>query len=133
MVSLLFYGFWSSSSIIVNRHVTKADFTAFQQQLRQEMTDVIQKLRVEVNETVSGRMDVMNGIATSLQSVTAHTAPKPYRISDLVPKNWEGSDDKGELRHFSCLTCTCGCKRGRRQCRSTLRALASPTRAVRNN
>ena len=35
--------------------VTTPDFTALQQQFRQDMTDVIQQLRVEVNETVSGR------------------------------------------------------------------------------
>ena len=33
--------------------VTPADFAAFQQQLRQEVTDVMQQLRAEVNDTFS--------------------------------------------------------------------------------
>ena len=44
----------SNSSRIVNKHGRHSIFfTAFQQQLRQEMTDVIKQ---EVNETVSGRL-----------------------------------------------------------------------------
>ena len=76
--------------------VTTADFAVFQQQLRQEMTDVIQQLRTEMNETVSGRMDMLNSINTALQNVSAKpTDSKPYRISDFLPRNWEGSNDKG--------------------------------------
>ena len=84
-----------SGRLVVNRHmVTTAIFTAFQQQLRQEMTDVIQQL--EMNETVSGRMDMLNSINAALQNVSAKSiASKPYRISDLIPRNWEGSNDKG--------------------------------------
>ena len=81
--------------------VITADFAAFQQQLRQEMADVIQQLRVEVNESVSGRMDMLNSISTALQNVSAKpTDSKPYRIDDLLPRNWEGSNDKGEFRSF---------------------------------
>ena len=47
----------------VNRY---GHLAAFQQQLRQEMTDVIQQLRIEVNETVSDRTDMMNSIDTAL-------------------------------------------------------------------
>ena len=35
------------------------------------MADVIQRLRVEVNESVSGRMDMLNSINTALQKVEA--------------------------------------------------------------
>ena len=81
--------------------VTTADFAVFQQQLRQEMTDVIQQLRTEMNETVNGRMDMFNSINTALQNVSTKTTDsKPYRISDLIPRNWEGSTEKGEFRSF---------------------------------
>ena len=73
--------------------VTPADFATFQQQLRQEVADVIQQLRAEVNEAISGRMDMLNSINTALQNVSARPAEsKPYRISDLIPRNWEGSN-----------------------------------------
>ena len=92
--------------------VTAADFAVFQQQLRQEMTDVIQQLRTEMNETVIGRMDMLNSISTAIQNVSTKTNDsKPYRISDLIPRNWEGSNEKGSSE-VSCQTCTCGCKHG---------------------
>ena len=76
--------------------VTTADFATFQQQLRQEMADVIQQLRVEVSESISGRVDMLNSINTALQNVSEKpTDSKPCRISDLLPRNWEGSIDKG--------------------------------------
>ena len=92
--------------------VTAVDFAVFQQQLRQEMTDVIQQLRTEMNETVNGRMDMLNSINTALQNVSTKTNDsKPYRISDLIPRNWEGNNEKGNSE-ASCQTCTCGCKHG---------------------
>ena len=67
---------------------------ACQQELRQEMADVIQHLRTELNETVSGRIDMLSSINTTLQKVSAKpTVSKPYRISDFIPRNWEGSND----------------------------------------
>ena len=51
--------------------VTPADFAAFQQQLRQEVTDVLQQLRAEVNDSISGRMDMLNSINTALISKTS--------------------------------------------------------------
>ena len=53
--------------------VTPADFAAFQQQLRQEVADVIQQIRAEVNETISGKMDMLNSINAALQNVSSHT------------------------------------------------------------
>ena len=68
----------------------------FQQQLRQEVADVIQQLKAEVNEAISCRMDMLNSISTALQNVSARPAEsKPYLISDLIPGNWEGSNEKG--------------------------------------
>ena len=49
-----------------------------------------------MNETVNGRMDMLNSINTALQNVSTKTTDfKPYRISDLIPRNWEGSNEKG--------------------------------------
>ena len=74
--------------------VNTADFTAFQQELRQEMTDAIQQLRTEVNETVNGRIAMLSSVNTALHNVSAKpSASKPYRSSDLIPRNWEGSND----------------------------------------
>ena len=76
--------------------VTTTDFATFQQQLRQEMADVIQQLRVEVNDSISCTMDMLNRINTALQNVSAKpTDSKPYRISGFLPRNWEGSNEKG--------------------------------------
>ena len=65
--------------------VTPADFATFQLQLR-----------AEVNEAISGRMDMLNSINRALQNVSARPAEsKQYRISDLIQRNWEGSNEKG--------------------------------------
>ena len=65
------------------------------------MADVIQQLRAEVNEAISGRLDMMNSISAALQRVTAKSAEsKPYRISDLIPRTWEGGNERGEFRRF---------------------------------
>ena len=79
--------------------VTPADFATFQQQLRQEVADVMQQLTAELNEAISDRVDLMNSISTALQTVSAKPAEsKPYRISDLIPRHWEGSNEKGEVQ-----------------------------------
>ena len=39
--------------------------------------------------------------SAALQRVTAKPAEsKPYRISDLIPRNWEGGNEEGEFRSF---------------------------------
>ena len=76
--------------------VTPADFATFQQQLRKEVADVIHQLRAEVNEAISGRMDMLNSIYTAFHNVSVRPAEsKPYRISEFIPRNWEGSNEKG--------------------------------------
>ena len=81
--------------------VTTADFTAFQQILRQDVTDVIQQWIVEVDETVSGRMDMLSSINTTLQNMSAKPiASRPHRITDFLSRNWDGSNDKGRVRNF---------------------------------
>ena len=59
------------------------------------MTDVIRQFRVEVNERVCGIVDMLSSINTALKNVSAKpSASKPHRISDLIPRNCEGSNDK---------------------------------------
>ena len=70
--------------------VTPADFATFQQQSRQEMSDVIQQLRAEVNESINGRMDVLNSINAALQNASTRRAAR----------NWQGSNEQGEFRSF---------------------------------
>ena len=112
--------------------LTTTDFATFQQQLRQEMADVIQQLRVEENESISGGMDMLNSMNTALQNVSAKpTDSKPYRISDLLPRNWEGSNDNGEFRSFMSdlhLWMQAWSKQGEK-CLSALRAPTSSTAA----
>ena len=63
---------------------------------------MIQQPRAEVNEAINGRMEMMNSISTALQKVSAKPAEsKPYRISDLIPRNREGSNENGEFRSFT--------------------------------
>ena len=58
-------------------------------------------LRAEVNDAISGRMDMLHSITTALQNVSARPAEnKPYLISDLILRNWEGNNEKGEFRSF---------------------------------
>ena len=69
--------------------VTARDMVTLQQQLTKEMADLIQQLRTELNETASGRIDMLNSINTDLQNVSAKRAvSKHCRISDLIPRIW---------------------------------------------
>ena len=78
--------------------LTTTDFATFQQQLRQEMAHLIQQFRVEENESISGGMDMLNSMNTPLQKVSAKpTDSKSYRISDLIPRNWKGSNEKPRI------------------------------------
>ena len=52
-----------------------------QQQTRQEIADSLQRVREEIHAGF------------------AETA-KPYRISDLIPKSWDSSHEKGQFRNF---------------------------------
>ena len=66
------------------------------------MADVIQQLSVEVNEAISGRVDMFQQLKHSTPGCVSKTKidSKPYRVSDLLPINWEGSNEKGEFRSF---------------------------------
>ena len=78
--------------------VTTTDMAVFQQQLRQEVTDVIQQLRTEMNEKINSRMDMLNSISTAMQSMSVRPSDfKPYKISDLIPRSWEGKNEKKRI------------------------------------
>ena len=65
------------------------------------MNDIIQQLRTEVNERVNSRMDMLNSISAAIQNVSTKASDsKRYRISDLIPRSWEGNHENGEFRSF---------------------------------
>ena len=43
-----------------------------------------------------------NGISVALQKMSKGSPETvmPYGISDLIPKSWDGSNDKGQFRNF---------------------------------
>ena len=76
---------------ICEHMVTTADFTTFQKQLREEVADVTQQLRVYMTETINGRIDVLNSVNAALQNVSMkQICSQPYRISDLAPCTEKG-------------------------------------------
>ena len=68
--------------------------------VRQAMADVIQQVHNELNNTVSGRLDMLSGINTASHRVTAKPAPRPNRISDIIPRNWERQQRQGRVQRF---------------------------------
>ena len=72
------------------------------QQIRQEMADSWQRVREEMHTANKGRLDAIS-ISSAMQRLSAGPAEtaKPHRISDLIPKSWDGSHDKGQFRNFT--------------------------------
>ena len=81
---------------------TTADLITLQQQIRQEMADSFQRLREEMHTAINGRLDAISSISTAMQRLSSGPAEtaKPYRISDLIPKSWDGSRERGQFRNF---------------------------------
>ena len=79
-----------------------ADLMTLQQQIRQEMADSLQRLREEMQTAVNDRLDAISSIPSAMRRFLAGPAEtaKPYRISELIPKSWNGSHDKGQFRNF---------------------------------
>ena len=50
----------------------------------------------------NGRLDAISSISSAMQRLSAGPAgtAKPYKISDLIPKSWDGSHEKGQSRNF---------------------------------
>ena len=55
-----------------------------------------------MHTAINGRLDSFSSISSAMQRLSAGAAEtsKPYRISGLIPKSWDGSHDKGQLRNF---------------------------------
>ena len=66
------------------------------------MADSLQRVREEMHTAINGRLDAISSISSTMQRISAGPAEtaKPYRISDLIPKSWDGSHDKGQFRNF---------------------------------
>ena len=81
---------------------TTADLMTLQQQITQEIADSLLRLREEMYTAINGRLDATSSISSAMQRLSAGPAEpaKPYRISGLIPKSWDGSHDKGQFRNF---------------------------------
>ena len=73
-----------------------------QPQLRQEMADCLQRVREEMHTAIMGRLHAISSISSAMQRLSTGSAEtaKPYRISDLIPKSWDGGHENGQLRNF---------------------------------
>ena len=79
-----------------------ADLMTLQQQIRQEIVDSLQRVREGMHTAINGRLDAISSISSAMQRLSegpAETA-NPYRVSDLIPKSWDGSHDTGQFRNF---------------------------------
>ena len=73
-----------------------------QQQVRQELAASLQRVREDMHTAIKGRLGAISSISSGMQRLSAGPAEaaKLYRISDLTPKSWDGSHDKGQFRNF---------------------------------
>ena len=53
-------------------------------------------------DDVAADQDAISSISSAMQRPSACPAEtaKPYRVSDLIPKSWDGSHDEGQFRNF---------------------------------
>ena len=82
--------------------VTTADLVSLQQQFRQELADAVVQIRNEMRNEVNGRLDLLNSMTTAILNIATASSngTRPHKISDLIPKNWEGSNEKDDFRNF---------------------------------
>ena len=73
-----------------------------QQQIRQDIADSLQRVREEMHRATNRRLDAIKSISSAMQKLSAGPAEtaKPHRTSDLAPKSWDGSHEKGQFRNF---------------------------------
>ena len=81
---------------------TTADLMTLQQQIRRDMADSLKRVREEMHTALNGRLDAISSISNTMQKLSAHPAEtaKPHKISDLIPKSWDGSHYKGQFKNF---------------------------------
>ena len=87
--------------------ITTSDFAAFHQQLRQEVADVMQQLRVEVTGTINSRVDMLNINAALPTVTTKRNDSKAHPISDIIQGAGKAATKKKYFED-SCQTWTCG-------------------------
>ena len=72
-----------------------------QQQVRHEIAASLQRVREEMHTAIDGKLGCNQ---QQLQCYRLSAGPaevaKPYRISDLIPKSWDVSHDKGQFGNF---------------------------------
>ena len=63
----------------------------------------MQQAREEMHTAIDGRLDAISRFCSAMQRLSAGPAEaaKPHRISDLIPKSWDGSHDKTQFRNFT--------------------------------
>ena len=51
---------------------------------------------------INGSVDAINSISSAMQRLSAGSAEtaKPYKISDLIPKGWDGNHEKFQFRNL---------------------------------
>ena len=113
---------------------TAADLMTLQQQIRQEIADSLQRVREEMHTAINGRLDAISSISSAMQRLSAGPAEtaKPYRISDLIPKSWDGSHDRRVSSGTSWPCCICGCKRDQTRVSESCRELESVDKVERS-
>ena len=79
-----------------------ANLAALQHQIRQELANFVLRIWEEMHATINGKTDAINSISSALQRISAGLAEtaKPYKISDLIPKSWDGNNERGQFRNF---------------------------------
>ena len=79
-----------------------ADLTTLQQQIRQDGRLFCSASVRKCTRQSMGRLDATSSISSAMQRLSAGPAEtsKPYTISALIPKSWDGSHDKGQFRNF---------------------------------
>ena len=62
----------------------------------------LQQVREDMHTAINGTPVAIGSISSAVQRISAgSTEPaKPYRISDSIPKNWDGSHEKDQFRNF---------------------------------
>ena len=83
----------SSSSRTVSRH-------GHPRRLR-SISAAVETGSYRCNAAVESRSERHNQWKNGHVEQYQHSTSEPYRISDLIPRNWEGNNEKGEFRSFT--------------------------------
>ena len=84
----------------------------FQQQLSSEVEEIMQQVRAEMAETVSGRIDMLSSVNTALRNASVKPLSQSHTESATSSREIRKAAKLRNNFEISCRTCTCGCKRG---------------------